>query len=56
MQRHTTHYAAYAQYGAEVIPEIVAWYRAGFDGGAIEMHTELRSDETVETLSVKGAE
>ena len=56
MQRHTTHYAAYAQYGAEVIPEIVAWYRAGFDGGAIEMRTELRSDETVETLSVKGAE
>jgi len=56
IQRHTTHYAAYAQYGAEVIPEIVAWYRAGFDGGAIDMHTTLRSDETIEPLLVKGAE
>ena len=56
MQRHTTHYAAYAQYGAEVIPEIVAWYRAGFDGGAIDMHTTPRSDEVIQTLVVKGTE
>ena len=53
MQRHTTHYAAYAQYGAEVIPEIVAWFSASFHGGAIDLHTELPSVETIETLEVK---
>ena len=26
MQRHTTHYAAYAQYGDEVVPSIVEWF------------------------------
>ena len=26
MQRHTTHYAAYKQYGDEVIPQIVEWF------------------------------
>ncbi len=26
MQRHTTHYAAYKQYGDEVIPQIVDWF------------------------------
>jgi dipeptidyl aminopeptidase/acylaminoacyl peptidase len=53
MQRHTTHYAAYQQYGAEVIPEIVGWYRAGFDGGAIDMRTQIRDTDTYETLNLK---
>lgn len=39
MQRHTTHYAAYKQYGDAVIPEMVDWYRAHFDGGAVEVRT-----------------
>ena len=26
IQRHTTHYAAYVRYGAEVIPQIVDWF------------------------------
>lgn len=26
MQRHTTHYAAYAEYGDEVVPAIVEWF------------------------------
>ncbi len=26
IQRHTTHYAAYAKYGGEVIPQIVDWF------------------------------
>jgi len=26
IQRHTTHYAAYAEYGGEVIPQIVDWF------------------------------
>ena len=50
IQRHTTHYAAYAQYGREVIPEVVAWFRSGFDGGAIDVRTALRTSETLETL------
>jgi dipeptidyl aminopeptidase/acylaminoacyl peptidase len=36
MQRHTTHYAAYKQYGDEVIPQIVDWYRTHFVGGAVD--------------------
>ncbi len=39
MQRHTTHYAAYKQYGNAVIPQIVDWYRTHFDGGAVHTHT-----------------
>jgi dipeptidyl aminopeptidase/acylaminoacyl peptidase len=26
LQRHTTHYAAYAKYGDEVVPQIVEWF------------------------------
>ena len=37
MQRHTTHYAAYKQYGDEVIPQIVDWYRSHFVGGAVDV-------------------
>lgn len=45
MQRHTTHYRAYAQYAAEVIPQIVEWFQRHFDGGAIDIRTEPRVDE-----------
>ena len=38
MQRHTTHYAAYKQYGPAVIPQMVDWYRTHFRGGAVEVH------------------
>jgi hypothetical protein len=39
MQYNTTHYAAYAKYGDEVIPMIVDWFQqhlAGATGAAIE--------------------
>ncbi len=39
MQHHTTHYAAYKQYGGTVIPQIVDWFRSHFDGGAVEALT-----------------
>lgn len=55
MQRHTTHYAAYKQYGDQVIPEIVAWFAAGFDGGSVDMHTELPVGATLVTLPVPEA-
>ncbi len=35
MQFNTTHYAAYDQYGAEVIPHIVSWFQAAFNGESI---------------------
>ena len=38
MQRHTTHYAAYKQYGDAVIPQMVDWYRTHFTGGSVEVH------------------
>ena len=47
MQRDTTHYAAYKQFGGEVIPQIVEWFAAHFDGGSISMRTALRTDESV---------
>ena len=40
MQRHTTHYAAYKQYGPAVIPQMVDWYRDHFTGGAVEVHQQ----------------
>lgn len=36
MQRHTTHYAAYAQYQDVVIPEMVAWFDAHLSGRSVE--------------------
>lgn len=39
MQRHTTHYAAYAQYQDSVIPEMVAWYSAHLTGRSVEAIT-----------------
>ena len=38
MQRHTTHYAAYKQYGDEVIPQIVDW----FDTHLRSSHLDIR--------------
>ena len=29
VQRHTTHYAAYRQYGKTIIPQMVEWFRTG---------------------------
>ncbi len=41
MQRNTTHYAAYDQYGDRVIPQIVGWFEACFRG-------DTMSDEVIE--------
>lgn len=35
LQRHTTHYAAYKQYGDTVIPQIVEWFDSHLDHDAI---------------------
>lgn len=39
MQRHTTHYAAYAQYGEAVITEIIGWFDAHLRSRAVEAIT-----------------
>jgi len=44
MQRHTTHYAAYKQYGPAVIPQMVDWYRTHFRGGSVEVHQSLPAE------------
>jgi hypothetical protein len=46
MQRHTTHYAAYAQYGEAVIPAMVDWYRIHLGGRAVQATTPTQ----IETL------
>lgn len=46
MQRHSTHYAAYTQYGDAVIPVIVDWYRAFLGGRAVQAITPAQ----IETL------
>lgn len=44
MQRNTTHYAAYAQYGDVVIPQIVSWYQT---------HLRARAVETIDQAAVE---
>ena len=45
MQRNTTHYAAYKQYGPQVIPLMVEWLRARvLRDGVIEVRTDGEAD------------
>ncbi len=37
MQRHTTHYAAYEQYGDEITPQIVDWFRRHMIRGNLDI-------------------
>ena len=53
MQSHTTHYAAYKQYGDYVIPLIVDWSASHFDGGAVRVKSAV-STET-DALVIKEA-
>ena len=53
MQGHTTHYAAYKQYGDYVIPLIVDWYASHCDGGAVRVKSAVSTEE--DALVVKEA-
>lgn len=46
MQRHSTHYAAYAQYGDAVIPAMVDWFATHLGGRAVQAITPTQ----IETL------
>ncbi len=37
LQRHTTHYAAYAEYGDEVVPQIVEWFDRHLKSGNLDV-------------------
>jgi fermentation-respiration switch protein FrsA (DUF1100 family) len=38
MQRDTTHYEAYKQYGGVVIPQIVEWFTNALRNGVVDIH------------------
>ena len=40
LQRHTTHYAAYAEYGDQVVPEIVDWFDRHLSNGPLDLKEE----------------
>jgi hypothetical protein len=50
MQRNTSHYAAYEQYAAEVIPEMVAWFTRHLTAGPIEVRETDASGEIHQAL------
>lgn len=37
LQRHTTHYAAYEQYGDEIVPSIVEWFDQHLTNGSLDI-------------------
>ena len=39
MQRQTTHYAAYAQHGDVVIPQMIDWFTSHLAPRSVEAHT-----------------
>lgn len=45
LQRHTTHYAAYDQYGDEVIPTIVEWFTAHLSRGNLDIRSEPKAGQ-----------
>jgi dipeptidyl aminopeptidase/acylaminoacyl peptidase len=50
LQRHTTHYAAYERYWAQVTPQIVDWFRRHLTTGGVE----VRSREDGEGVERRG--
>ena len=55
VQRETTHYAAYAQYAAEVIPEMVDWLRTLVVSGPVQVREALDGAERVRWLGRRKA-
>ena len=45
LQRHTTHYAAYEQYGDEIVPAIVEWFQEHLDRSDLLVSEEVISDD-----------
>jgi len=47
VQTGTTHYAAYAQYGAVIAPMIADWFRCHVVGGDLRVHEETAGESSV---------
>lgn len=45
LQRHTTHYAAYEQYGDEIVPAIVEWFQEHLNRSDLLVSEEVISDD-----------
>ena len=45
LQRHTTHYAAYEQYGDEIVPAIVEWFQEHLNRSDLLVCEEVISDD-----------
>ena len=56
LQGDTTHYAAYKQYGARVIPEIVAWFNEYLKSGTVRVREEFPSNRITRVLADWGSE
>ena len=50
MQRHTTHYAAYARYGDTVTPRVVAWFQEHVVNGDVVVRRRTGDAETLEHI------
>jgi dipeptidyl aminopeptidase/acylaminoacyl peptidase len=53
MQRDTTHYEAYKQYGDIVIPQIVEWFVNSMKHGVVDVREETFTTKTFHSIQVK---
>jgi dipeptidyl aminopeptidase/acylaminoacyl peptidase len=53
MQRDTTHYEAYKQYGDIVIPQIVEWFVSSMKHGVVDVREETLTTKTFHSIQVK---
>ena len=53
MQRDTTHYEAYKQFGGIVIPQIVEWFVNSLNHGVVDVHEETLTGTSFRSIQVK---
>ena len=53
MQRDTTHYEAYKQFGGIVIPQIVEWFVNSMNHGVVDVHEETLTSTSFRSIQVK---
>jgi dipeptidyl aminopeptidase/acylaminoacyl peptidase len=55
MQRDTTHYEAYKQFGGIVIPQIVEWFVNSLNHGVVDVYEETLTTNTFRSIQVDKA-
>ena len=53
IQRDTTHYEAYKQFGGIVIPQIVEWFVNSMNHGVVDVHEETLTSTSFRSIQVK---